>query len=191
MRYVAGAASSALIYGLTRGTQYSFVVSALTPAGWGSPSNPSPPITTLNAASLIFSTPRIVSQGRPCVSFPVYDQVPCSRGFDGNVGSWTSTERWAVTPLNIGTVGGGGGWIQVDLGTSFMVDSITLVGRQDCCQARIDNFRIRVGDETQWDRDYLAYNQDNNQWYPRFDNLCSRNFAGSAPLLISNLASSN
>jgi len=189
VRYVTGAASSALIYGLTRGTQYSFVVSALTPAGWGSPSNPSPPITTLNAASLTFSTFRLVSQGRPCVSFPVYDQVPCSRGFDGDAGSWTSTERWAVTPLNIGTAGGGGGWIQVDLGTSFLIDSITLVGRQDCCQARINNFNIRVGDETQWDRDYWAYNQDNNQWYPRFDNLCSRGLTGvSAPLLMSTLA---
>ena len=187
VRYVAGAASSALIYGLTRGTQYSFVVSALTPAGWGSPSNPSPPITTTNAASLTFTTFRLVSQGRPCVAFPVYDQVPCGLGFDGDAGTWTSSNNWGVTPLNIGTAGGGGGWLQVDLGTSFMVDSITIVGRQDCCQARVDNFRIRVGDETQWDRDYWAYNQDNNQWYPRFDNLCSRDFAGSAPLLISTL----
>jgi len=135
-RVVAGAATSALIYGLTQGSSYQFTVEAQTPAGYG----PKSALTTLVKVPVLPSTVvlPLISAGQPCQLSSYYDgsSYPCSNAFDGVFNNFAHD---ACAPDSFGN-----SWLQVDLGGVREIDLVKVYDRTDCCQARLDYFTVWV-----------------------------------------------
>jgi len=92
------------------------------------------PGATSGAAS---GSASLLSQGAPCALSSPYPVTPypCSLALDGNTNNFAQT--------NIGNPDGE--WLSIDLGAAVRVASVTIVGRQDCCTVRLDNFLLFVG----------------------------------------------
>ena len=77
-RTVSGAATSAVLTGLTQGASYTFQVAAQTAAGWGAPSAPFPtggvsiPLLTVLGAEQTAGQLALVSQGKPSALSSLY-----------------------------------------------------------------------------------------------------------------------
>lgn len=116
-RYVSGASASALIYGLTQGSTYTFTVTAKTNAGWGAPSAVTAPVTIPVLAST--TGLQLLTQGRPCSMNIYYDEPRnCKVAIDGSL----STYVYGAYSLADGQ--GGFGWLTIDLGASLSVRAI-------------------------------------------------------------------
>ena len=135
-RLVAGAATSALIYGLTQGTAYQFTVEAQTPAGFGPKSAASALVTPPVLPTQVVLP--LISQGQPCQASSYYDgsSYPCSNAFNGVYNDFFHD--------SCGADSFGRSWLQVDLGGAREIDLIKVFDRADCCQNRLDNFQVWV-----------------------------------------------
>ena len=88
LRIVSASASSALIFGLTQGSAYSFSVQAQTPAGWSAASAPTTAVTVPAVAASAGALP-LLSQGQPCSMNSIYSAAnPCGLALDGNVATF-------------------------------------------------------------------------------------------------------
>ncbi|KAI8501948.1 hypothetical protein Bbelb_203600 [Branchiostoma belcheri] len=63
------------------------------------------------------------------------------RAVDGNTGG-----NWFVSHSCTATSHQSSPWWRVDLGRSQAIDTVVVFNRQDCCQGRLNNFRVHVGD---------------------------------------------
>ena len=134
-RFVPGATTSALIYGLTQGSAYSFQVQAHTAAGWGAVSAPSASVVVpVLPAPVVLP---LLSQGNPCTmnSYASATTNLCGWALDGSTATYSQ---------NNGDAGVYGSWLQVDLGSVRTVNSVTVVARQDLYQAYLNNFEVWV-----------------------------------------------
>jgi hypothetical protein len=137
-RLVSASASSALIYGLTQGTAYSFSVRAQTPAGWGAASAASAAVVIPLVAASTGALP-LLSQGQPCSANSIYSAAnPCSFAFDGDVATFAHNNCNLFTD-------GLGGWFQVDLGATRAINLVKVVCRQDAANVnRCNDYVIIV-----------------------------------------------
>ena len=135
-RVVSGAASSALVYGLTQGTAYRFTVEAQTPAGYGPRSAASGFVTPPVMPSLVVLP--LISQGMPCSFSTYYSGVdyPCTNAFDGVLNNFAHD--------GCGKDSFGNQWLQVDLGGVREINLVRVYNRIDCCQNRLDYFQVWV-----------------------------------------------
>jgi len=135
-RLVAGAATSALIYGLTQGTAYRFTVEAQTPAGFGPKSATSSFVTPPVLPTQIVLP--LISQGQPCQFSSYYSGLdyPCSFAFDGIFNNFAHD--------SCGADSFGRSWLQVDLGGVREINIVKVFDRLDCCQARLNGFQVWV-----------------------------------------------
>ncbi len=128
-RFVSSASASALIYGLTQGSSYTFTVAASTLAGWGAVSDPS------NRVVIPFRTDvdsfPLLSRGQPCTmnSYYTASQNGCEDSIDGKI--TTFGHNGCNTDAQ-------GGWLTVDLGATRSIRLIRVVNRQDCCWTRLN-----------------------------------------------------
>jgi len=81
-----------------------------------------------------------IAQGKKATQSTTGHGGKASRAVDGNTasrygsGSCTHTNKSSKT------------WWQVDLGKTFEVRKVVVYNRSDCCQSRLNNFQVRVGD---------------------------------------------
>ena len=64
----------------------------------------------------------------------VYGSAPASKCIDDNVNSFCHSLQNQVNP-----------WLEIDLGSSKAVTQLLLYNRADCCQDRLSNFEVWVG----------------------------------------------
>jgi hypothetical protein len=136
-RFVSSALTSARLLGLTQGSSYTFTVAAQTLAGWGPFSDPSARVTIPSLPS-IQNFP-LISQGRPCILSSVYSNTayPCELAVDGILSTFSHSN--ALSDSN-----GGFGFLTIDLGVVREISFVRVIGRQDCCQDRLNNFQLWV-----------------------------------------------
>ena len=139
-RFVNGLITSAQIYGLSQGRAYQFTVVANTLGGRGAFSALSAAVTiptpSTSTTGLLPPQLSIVSQGKPCSMNSVYSAAyGCTNANDG-IGANLAHSACDADSR--------GGWWQVDLMQTYPIVKITFKDRQDCCQARMDNFQVWV-----------------------------------------------
>ena len=160
-RVVSGAASSALIYGLTQGTAYRFTVEAQTPAGYGPKSALSgfvtPPVAAPTADP---SASPLVSQNALCAmqSVQAGSINTCAFAVDGSVDTFAQNNNDAPIGVCINVFGlqwqpypNGlacqNGYLTIDLGVQQAIKAVTIVARQSAEWASwLDGFQLWAHD---------------------------------------------